>query len=300
MVAGLSRYSWAQVSGSIKATPPAGTSYSKEETSPSIPGLAQKEADLRAAIAGQPESPSLLYALALVLRQENKVGDSLKTYTKAAKYRKPTPEELRSVALDYVMLNDFDDAIHWLEVAAAMDPSDVNILYALGRCYYTKNRFADAGKMYEQVLALQPRHLKAEENLGLVYEATNRPKEAESALRNAVSWANANGADEWPFLDLGDFLLDQNRAKDAIEPLQIAVRIQPGSAPAHEKLGRALLADQQSSAGISELEESTKLDPRNPKAHYELGRALRQAGQSEQAKKEFALSQKLYATHSEE
>lgn len=294
----------AQSSGAIKATSPSGVSYSAEGATPrdsaSQSVLKQKETDLRAELSQQPNSPSLLFALALVQRQENDPHASLDTYTHAAQLRKPTPQELRSVALDYVLLNDYDDAIHWLEVAAGMAPSDVDILYALGRCYYSKSRFEDAGKMFERVLAVEPRNLKAEENLGLVYDATNQPVEAEAALRKAVSWSDTNGKDEWPFLDLGSFLVDRNQPQEAIAPLQTAVGIQPDSAVAHERLGHALIATQQNVAGIAELEQSAKFDEKNPKVHFELGRALRQAGRAEEAKKEFELSQQLYATHSEE
>lgn len=289
-----------QATGSTKTAPPAGSPYSSEETPTAAPGLAQHEADLRTALASQPESASLLYALALVQRQENKPSESLSTYTQAAKLRKPTPLELRSAALDYVLLSDYDDATRWLETAASMAPTDADILYALGRCYYSKNRFADAEKMYERVLTLQPKNLKAEENLGLVYDATNRTQQAETALRQAANWADAHGTDEWPFLDLGSFLLDHDRADDALEPLRIAESIRPDSAAAHEKLGRALLGVQDSKTGINELQVAEKIDPREPRIHYELGRALRQAGDVEQAKKEFALSQQLYSSHSEE
>ena len=262
--------------------------------------LAHQEADLRAALSQQPDSPSLLYALALVQREENDPRASLDAYTHAARFRKPTPQELHSVALDYVLLNDYDDAIHWLEVAVAMAPADVDILYSLGRCYYSKSRFVDAGKMFQLVLAIDPTQLKAEENLGLVYDATNHPQEAEAALRKAASWSSAGGKDEWPYLDLGNFLLEQNRPQEALAPLQNAVHIRPDSAIAHERLGRALVATNQNTAGIAELEKSADLDPKNPRVHFELGRALRQAGRAEEAQKEFALSQQLYATHSSE
>lgn len=294
----------AQSSAAIKATPPTGIPYSAEDSRPrdssSQSGLKRQESDLRAALVQQPNSPSLLFALALVQRQENDPHASLDTYTRAAQFRKPTPQELRSVALDYVLLKDYDDAIHWLEAAVAMDPSDVDILYSLGRCYYSKSRFADAGKMYQEVLAIRPDNLKAEENLGLVYDATDHPREAEGALRKAVSWSDANGKDEWPFFDLGSFLLDHDRPQEAIAPLRTTVNIAPDSAAAHESLGRALVATGESAAGIAELEESAKLDPNNPKVHFVLGRALRQAGRADEAKKEFELSQQLYATHSEE
>lgn len=290
----------AQASQSIKAAPVQAFPFVEEQRSEAAAGLAQKEAALRAAAAEQPESAGLLYALALVLRQEGKAGESLATYTRAAERRKPTAQELRSVALNYVLLNDYDDAIRWLETAAAMAPEDADIEYALGRCYYTKNRFAEAGAAFERVLAARPRDMKAEENLGLAYEATNRTEEAEKALRQATAWSEPKSGDAWPFVDLGVFLLDHNRAAEALEPLQTAVRMQPGLALAQERLGHALAATHQTEAGIQHLQTAAELDPRNPKVHYELGRALRDAGRAEEARKEFALSQQLYASHSAE
>ncbi len=291
---------FAQSGSAAREAHPASSPYSKEESGAGSPALAQRESDLRAALVREPDSADLLYSLGMVLRQEGKSRESLDTYTQAARYRKPSAEDLRSVAIDYVVLSDYDDAIHWLELAAQMDPNGTEILYALGRCYYSKDRYVDAGKMFERVLTTKPEHLKAEENLGLVYEATNQPEKAEAALKNAASWANASGTDEWPFLDFGTFLLDQDRPEDAIEPLRIAVHIRAGCAACHEELGRALLADHESDGGIAELDQAAQLDPKNPKVHYELGRALRQAGQLERAQHEFALSQKLYTTHSQE
>lgn len=283
-----------------KSTRPAGSSYNSETSAETTPALARKEEELRSALVDQPGSAALLYALALIEREEGKPRESLDTYTSAARVRRPTPQELRSVALDYVLLKDFDDAIHWLEMAVETDPEDPDILYSLGRCYYSKNRYADAGKLYERVLAIQPQNLKAEENLGLVYEVSNDPAKAEQALRTAADWAGPNSTDEWPFLDLGGFLLDHNRSAEAIIPLRTALRINANCAACHEKLGRALLAMNDRSGGIAELEQATKLDPKNPKAHYELGRALRQAGQIERAQQELGISQKLYSTHSQE
>jgi Flp pilus assembly protein TadD len=295
-----SRCVWAQSTGAAKHSKPLTYPYSSEEAGTLSAALARKDLDLRAALTAAPESAELLYAYALVLRQEGKAHDSLAAYTRAASLRKPTAQELRSVALDYVMLNDYDDAIHWLEMAAQIDPQDAEVLYSLGRCYYSKDRYQDARKLYEQVLAIQPRNLKAEENLGLVYDATNEPDKAEEALRKATSWADAGGTDEWPFLDLGGFLLDHNHAAEAINELRIAVRIKPRRAESHEKLGRALLATHDTSGGIEELREASHLEPENPRTHYELGRALRQAGQIDKAQEEFKLSQKLYAAHSQE
>ena len=289
-----------QDTGARRQASPTPSPYAREESGIINPNLSQKEAEIRAQIAREPESADLLYQLAVLLRDERKPRPSLDAYTEAAKRRKPTAEELRSVALDYVILNDYDDAIHWLERAVQMDPKNVEVLYSLGRCYYSKDRYIDAGKQFERVLAIDAAHLKAEENLGLVLDATNHPKEAEEALRKAAAWAAEKQTDEWPFLDLGSFLLEGDRASEAIEPLRTAVRVRSSCGTCHEKLGTALLATGDIPGSVAELEEAVHLEPKDPKAHFELGRALRRAGQTERAKQEFAASQQLYSSHSQE
>jgi Flp pilus assembly protein TadD len=289
-----------QATDAAKETQPVASPYSAEASGAISTTLGRRDLDLRAALTAEPDSVELLYAYALVLRQEGKARDSLTAYTRAAGFRKPTAEELRSVALDYVLLSDYDDAIHWLEKAEQIDPKNTSVLYSLGRCYYSKDRFPDARKLFEQILTIDPHNLKAEENLGLVYDATNEPEKAEEALRTAVSWANASGSDEWPFMDLGGFLLDHDRPGEALDPLRTAVKIKASCASCHEKLGRALLGTKDVHEGIAELEQATQLDPANPRTHYELGRALRQAGEVEKARKELSISQKLYSSHSQE
>jgi tetratricopeptide (TPR) repeat protein len=263
------------------------------------PSLAEEEAKLRKALERNPEAPADLYQLGLVLRQENEPQKSLEVYTHAARLKKPTADQLRSVALDYVLLNDYSDAIHWLQIALTFDPDNVDVLYSLGRCFYTQSSFPQAEEAFTRVLQLQPEHLKAEENLGLTLDAQNQPEGAEKALRTAAAWAEQRSLqDEWPFLDLGNFLLDQGREAEALPFLSKAARIAPGSATTHEELGRALVATGKPTDGIDELQAAARLDPNNPKIHFELGHAYRDAGKLDQARAEFALSKKLYGEHS--
>jgi tetratricopeptide (TPR) repeat protein len=282
-----------------KAEPPLAGPVDSDQA-PASPALLAAESGLRHDLTSQPNSAPTLYKLGLVLRQENKPKDSLEIYTRAAQVAKPDGEQLRSVALDYVLLDDYDDAIHWLRIAEGLEPKNVDVLYSLGRCFYSQDRFPEAEALLLRVLALRPNHLKAEENLGLIYGYTSRPEKAEAALRKAVALAGDESTDEWPFLDLAGFLLDQNRAAEAVPLLQRATIIAPKSAVCHEKLGRSLLASGDATAGIKELEAAAELDPKNPKLHFELGMAYRSSGAVEKARAEFALSQSLYGEHSRE
>lgn len=272
--------------------------FAQESAQPSS-SLNDTEVSLRKQIEQAPSNADLFYQLALVLRQERKYSESLTLYTRAAALQKPTAKQLRSVALDYVQLNDYEDAVHWLRIALGMEPNNVDILYSLGRCFYTQNLFPQAEAAFTRILQLKPDHLKAMENLGLTYDGENRPSLAEEALRTAAEWATQRSLqDEWPYLDYGAFLMDQARAAEALPFLQKAIVLAPGSATAHEKLGRALLGTNDPAGATVALERAVALDPQNPKAHFELGRAYRDSGQAEKARAEFAISKTLYGNHS--
>ena len=269
-----------------------------EDTASASPP-SETEAQLRLALKQEPESADLLYKLALVLRLEGKTQESLQTYTQAAALRRPTASELRSVALDYVRLNDYDDAIRWLRVALTLSPRDVEVLYSLGRCLYTQNQFHEAEAAFTEALHVDPGHLKSEENLGLTLSAENRPAQAEVALRTAAKWAEQRHiSDPWPYVDLGSFLIDQQQSADALPYLRKALQLDPAAALNHQNLGRALLAIGNSAEGIVELEAAAKITPDDPRIHFQLGHAYRDAGQPEKARVEFDLSKQLYGQHS--
>jgi Flp pilus assembly protein TadD len=174
------------------------------------------------------------------------------------------------------------------------------VLYSLGRCFYSQSRYPEAEKMFLRVLDIKPEHLKAEENLGLVYDFVNQPEKAEAALRKAATLARDESTDEWPFLDLGAFLLDHDRAAEAAPFLRRASAIATKCTACHEKLGRALVATGDVIGGVKELETAVLLDPKNPKMHFQLGLAYRAAGNLEKSRAEFALSQSLYGEHSQD
>jgi Flp pilus assembly protein TadD len=168
-------------------------------------------------------------------------------------------------------------------------------MYSLARCFYTQGEYHKAEALYLQVLQIKPDHLKAEANLGLTYDAENLPEKAEAALRTAVSWAAKQTSDEWPFLNLGIFLLDRDRSAEAISFLSKATALAPKNATCHEKLGRALELSGKLSDGLKELEAAVQLDPNNPNIHFELGHAYRAEGNLEKARAEFVISKDLRA-----
>ncbi|HEX4311648.1 MAG TPA: tetratricopeptide repeat protein [Acidobacteriaceae bacterium] len=244
-----------------------------------------------------PNSADGIYMLGFVLHRENKPADSLRAYTQAAALSTPQADDLRIVGLDYVLLNDFPDAIRWLKKATEFDANNQQAWYSLGRCYYSQNRFEEAERALNESLRLNPKDAKTVTNLALTYEMENRIDDAERAYRTSIQMADADPhSDEWPYLNYASFLLEHDRAAAALPLLRRTVAIAPRCADCHAKLGKALAATGSPKESIAELTDAITLSPDDPKLHYALGHVYQSLGMTDQAKAELAISAKLYGT----
>ncbi len=230
---------------------------------------------------------------------------SLAQFTEGAKYHKPSAFDLKIVAADYILLDDSADADKWLTRALEWNPSDSDGWYTLGRTKYTENRFEEAIHAFQECLRLDPRNVKAEDNLGLSYYGLGRVEEALAAYKTAIDWVSeesgANppgGEDAQPFIDLGTLYLDQNRPNDALPVFVEATQIAPGDAKAHEGLGQTYSHLNQLPQAQGELEKAIALAPNVASLHFMLGQVYRKEGMLDKANLEFDRTSRLNGTHS--
>jgi Flp pilus assembly protein TadD len=219
---------------------------------------------------------------------------SLAEYTRAAGLARPSSADLQNVAKDYALLNDLPDADHWMSLAVKMDPKDPEAWYGLGRIRFTQQRFQDAVDCFERALVLDPKSVKAENNLGLSYEGLNRTEDATSAYRNAIKWQQGSShLSEQPLLNLGIMLLHQGKLPEAEQLLTQAAALAPRDPNIREQLGHLYLQTQQFPKAQAQFELAIALNPQNPSLHFLLGRVYRAEGEGKKAKSEFARSEAL-------
>ncbi len=276
-------------------------------------GLAQQEAALRAAIAADEPSTSSAaskaqidrqYSLAYVLFLEHKAADSLAAFTQAAALRTPGGEDLRTVALDYVLLDDFVDAEKWMMRSLEMRPENGEAWYDLGRIRYSRSRTANAVDAFEHALRLDPHSVKAENNLGLALEAEGKNAEAEAAYRQAILWQKeAPTRSEQPLLNLGILLLNLERTDEALPLLVEASELAPAdptiNAKINEQLGRAYRKQGKLPEAEAALERAVALAPQTASIHYLLGQVYWKEEKKDAANAEFARVAALSKTQTE-
>lgn len=250
--------------------------------------FAAAEGVLRRYLLAHAASGDALYLLGYVLHREGKPIESLDTYTKAAQHRMPAGDDLKIVGLNYVLLNDYPDAIKWLEKAVEAEPKNKEAWYFLGRAYYTKSRLPEARKAFFTVLEVDPHNAKAENNLGLILESEAQPEAAMDAYRKAIQWQEQGArSSEQPYLNLGSLLMEQSRVSDAIPLLQKAVELAPGDATCRLKLGTAYLRVGKLIDAQRDLEKAVQFAPDDPAAHYQLGKLYKEMKALDRAKAEF-------------
>jgi tetratricopeptide (TPR) repeat protein len=245
------------------------------------------------------QSEDAVNLLAYIRFRQNKPKESLQLFAEAASLRPPTADDLKLIALDYVLLSDYDRAGHYLEESLAEDPTSVEARYHLGRVRYQQNRFDLAIAAFQEVLRRDPGNIKAEDNLGLSLEAKNEVDSAVVAYRTAIKLDDALPLhSEQPYLNLGTLLVKSGQTEEAVPLLTRACAIAPSSSKAHYQLAKAYFDLTRFEDARLEAETTIRLDPNESSNHYLLGRIYQRSGEVELAKEQFHLTEALIRSKS--
>ena len=260
---------------------------------------AEAEASVRRYLKANGGSAEAHYLLGYILFKEQKAKESLREYTEGAKFRKPGAYDLAVVGGDYVLLNDYPDADKWFTQSLAWNPGDFQTLYYLGRTKYNENRFDEAATTFKQCLQIDPKSVKAEDNLGLSYQGLGKMEEAIAAYKTAIEWqSTAAVKNAGPYIDLGSLLLESDRSDEAVPYLSTAVQIVPDDVRAHRELGKAYLHLNQLDTAQSELERAVQLAPESAPTYFVLAQVYRKKGWMEKARHETERYTELSGAHS--
>ena len=260
--------------------------------------LGEAETSLRSYLKSTPTSAEAHFLLGYVFFHDHKATESLAEFTAGAKFQRPRTDDLKIVASDYVLLGDYADADKWFSQVVSESPNDADAWYLLGRTKYNENEFTEAVSNFEHALALQPKYIEAENNLGLSWRELNNLDKAQAAFQAAIDWQGNTATDAQPFLNLGTLLADRNDFDKAMPYLTKADALSPNNPKIHEELSDVYVAQQNLSKAQSELEQAIALAPNTSALHFKLGRIFRQEGLRDRAMQEFDICTKLSASHS--
>jgi tetratricopeptide (TPR) repeat protein len=260
--------------------------------------LAEAETAARQYLRLNKNSADAHYLLGYVLFKQNKPEPSLAEYEEGARYRSPAAIELAVIGSDYLLLEDYTNADKWLTQSVEKDPNNPLALYLLGRAKYNEKHFEEAIRFFTECLKLDPKNAKAEDNLGLSYQALGRSEEALAAYRAATGGAPGAERLSEPYLHLGTLLVETNRPDEAVPSLVQATQMAASDPQPHRELGKAYLALNKLEQAQGELEKAVQLDPQNGPAHFLLAQVYRKQGSLDKARVESQRYTDLTGGHS--
>jgi Flp pilus assembly protein TadD len=95
------------------------------------------------------------------------------------------------------------------------------------------------------------------------------------------------------FYQLGDAYVRQSRWDDGIAALQQSLWLNPYYSAPYILLGKAYTRKGQLGTAEGMLRRAIQYDPNNRTAHYLLAQLLQQTGRVDEARREFAIAEKL-------
>ncbi len=150
----------------------------------------------------------------------------------------------------------------------------------MGKRLHAAGRLAEAGQVYQQVLAAAPTHPEAMHMMGVLLLQSGQPDQAVEWIARAIG---LRGADPEFHVHHAHALLALNRATEAVSACRAALRLKRGYAEAHHALGHALIDVGDYPGALKAYQDAARLKPDLPDLLNNLGTALHHANQLEEA-----------------
>jgi tetratricopeptide (TPR) repeat protein len=138
-----------------------------------------------------------------------------------------------------------------------------------------RGRVSESIQRYRELLAIDPTHVAARNNLSALLETTGDPGEALEQLSAAI---RTSPDDVNLLVSRGAIHGRLKQYAEAETDLRRALRLSPQHVQAHLTLGLVLWRKGVAGQAADSLRRAISLEPENAPAHYYLGEALNQAG----------------------
>jgi tetratricopeptide (TPR) repeat protein len=233
-------------------------------------------------------------------------------------------EAAQVLGLSHYLAGHLAESIPYLEEVRPLLPDDIKLAYALGMAYAQTRQPDKARESFARTFRVPPAsaaaHLLAGQMMNRLELEELAERELKAALQQDPKLPEAhyvlgqiaifrsrldeglalmreelaiNPAHAMALYRTGEIYSRQLKWDAAISALQQSLWINPYYSGPYILLGKAYSQTGQPEAAEDMLRRAVQYDPNNKSAHYLLAQVLQQAGRSEEAKREFAIAERL-------
>jgi tetratricopeptide (TPR) repeat protein len=196
---------------------------------------------------------------------------AVELFGRAARLERLDDASRFTLAMALIAMDRRDEARAELE---QLPPSPLH-LYWLGRLQSIGGNYAQAIRVYNRALTLDPEFWRAQDGIGLASQAMGRYEEAQRAFRAAMK--SCGGKSAWPAYNLGAMLVSTGGYAEAEGALAEALRIDPAFSRAYYSLGRIHELRGDAGQALANYRRAAA-DADDPGVFYALHRLLRKRG----------------------
>ena len=181
-------------------------------------------------------------------------------------------------------------------------PNDTVLRVRYGEALGAMGKYQQAIDQFNAALKIDPKHVGAYLDLGMVAQLTKNFGAAEGYYQKVLSltegqdYANVNPTREQAYFNLGTMMLDQKRYADAAGYFKASLRIRNDASDTYYSLAKAYQGLGDADAAIQQLEIALQFDPGFAEAHYFLGELYQEKKDDVNASYQYAQAVKLAPT----
>ena len=167
-------------------------------------------------------------------------------------------EDLHDSGLAALRNRNYELAVELLKRVVALDPKHKYAWNNLGRAYLGTQETEEAIRAFQKAVEVDPYDEFAYNNLGLAYWRRQKYEEAVSAFRKQLE---INPLDEFAYGNLGTMYVEWHKYADALPELEKAVSLKPDNAFYRIGSGQAYLNLGQTDKALAAFDKAVELQP---------------------------------------
>ncbi len=196
----------------------------------------------------------------------------------------------------YISVHAYSDlSTRAAQTLASTAPNSLPSLEMDAEANEVQGKWDQAEKDYRKILEQNPHYPGIHFRLArLILSRPNPPSDfQEQARKELLQELEIDPTNAGAHYVLGELARQANNFPDAIQQFTLATKYDPNFADAYLGLGVSLLTEKKYDEAVAPLEIAVKLQPGNPAGHYSLATAYARTGRKKDAQREFALQQQV-------